>query len=592
MAHETLYSALDSAAPCIRLLNLHPGNLEEDIVCHFVPGQISQLDSYEALSYVWGNQEDLASISVDKHQHFLSKDLAAAIRRLRLDESARLLWIDQVCINQHDVEERNSQVSLMRDIYSSARQVIVWFGEGTPTTDLAISFMNEQSQLMGGPGKESPENILPLLMQAAHQDELMAIAKGIILRPWWQRAWIIQEIVLARDATLVCGSMNISWQTVTSFIQCLWEYRYDLVQEAENDLEQMAPKGFIWHRLQHVRKHIKEDQGGFSAWKLVLFFRYCESTLPEDRIYSLLGLCSDIKNVGFDVDYSRHHHDTFKLFTKSMTEANGSLNWLCHAGRPNPVETLPSWCPDFEIPAGIKPDPLLPSDDSQLYNASGNQVFNAGISPDASILCSKGVRVDSIGQLCHGLRAILKGCHQKFEDESTADQIDLEASHQRYGEELGIELEKTVTADRIPALRGGQITRILPGQSYRTLRNLLTNSSIAQSEVEPLLNQMNIWLTSTLALRSFFVSKTGWVGLVPEWTKIDDLICILFGFKVPVVLRQQGDHYIFIGEWYITSCFALRQLLITYSYVARLMDGEVLNLLETGDLQIEDLKIQ
>ncbi len=77
----------------------------------------------------------------------------------------------------------------------------------------------------------------------------------------------------------------------------------------------VGAKAFIWQRLEFVQKRIQGDKRGIKAWELILYFRYCQSTRPEDRIYALLGLCSDIGGKGFEVDYKRSHHDTFTLFT-------------------------------------------------------------------------------------------------------------------------------------------------------------------------------------------------------------------------------------------------------------------------------------
>ena len=48
---------------------------------------------------------------------------------LRHTSQARTLWIDQICINQTDLQERSEQVRIMRQIYSKAQLVILWLGE-------------------------------------------------------------------------------------------------------------------------------------------------------------------------------------------------------------------------------------------------------------------------------------------------------------------------------------------------------------------------------------------------------------------------------------------------------------------------------
>jgi hypothetical protein len=69
------------------------------------------------------------------------------------------------------------------------------------------------------------------------------------------------------------------------------------------------------------------------------------------------------------------------------------------------------------------------------------------------------------------------------------------------------------------------------------------NNPLLAEAFKPWEHGMRVFIVSTLMNRALFVSETGWVGLVPRWAKPGDLICILFGCKVPVVLRGQGDYY-------------------------------------------------
>jgi hypothetical protein len=65
----------------------------------------------------------------------IRKNLEAALRHLRLTQEARYLWVDAICINQDDMDERSRQVSIMSEIYSKASQVVVWLGEREEPSD-------------------------------------------------------------------------------------------------------------------------------------------------------------------------------------------------------------------------------------------------------------------------------------------------------------------------------------------------------------------------------------------------------------------------------------------------------------------------
>jgi hypothetical protein len=92
---------------------------------------------YEALSYVCGDQNDTLPIYVDEsdcnassgNTLQITKNLHAALSRLRDHNFDRIMWVDAICIHQDSKEERRQQVQLMAKIYSSAHRVTVWLGE-------------------------------------------------------------------------------------------------------------------------------------------------------------------------------------------------------------------------------------------------------------------------------------------------------------------------------------------------------------------------------------------------------------------------------------------------------------------------------
>lgn len=94
--------------------------------------RIASLDTnleYEALSYVWGDLPAQEAIMVSDHRILVTPNLFTALKRLRYEEKIRTMWIDQICINQWDIEEKSSQVAMMRDIYKSCSHCIIWLGE-------------------------------------------------------------------------------------------------------------------------------------------------------------------------------------------------------------------------------------------------------------------------------------------------------------------------------------------------------------------------------------------------------------------------------------------------------------------------------
>ena len=138
------YAALDVKRREIRLLRLLPGSRADPLECEIISG-ISLTDlklDYEAISYRAGDVDANENIKVQGLEFNAFASLAAALRMFRDGESARLLWTDQICIDQANVAERESQVQIMRDIYESAYRTLVWLGEVEDDPNgLALTFV-------------------------------------------------------------------------------------------------------------------------------------------------------------------------------------------------------------------------------------------------------------------------------------------------------------------------------------------------------------------------------------------------------------------------------------------------------------------
>jgi len=154
---EYQYEALNTQRNEIRILNLLPGKFDDRLSviltrqellprANYSSGSSSSRlpPHYEALSYVWGSQEDKVQLSVrtakigeadallkspaataDFQCLYITRNLHRALPFLRYEHEPRELWIDAICVNQNDLVERSQQVQRMADVYSLASQVIV-----------------------------------------------------------------------------------------------------------------------------------------------------------------------------------------------------------------------------------------------------------------------------------------------------------------------------------------------------------------------------------------------------------------------------------------------------------------------------------
>ena len=132
----------------------------------------------------------------------MTVNLEAALRYLRDVSVEKVIWIDAICIDQSSIEERNSQVLLMRHIYRNATLVQVWLGEAAKGSDEAVEVLEELGR--GTPFKDVRIRGKPLNgPRLEHVIDLLA-------RPWWKWVWVQQEFTLAREALLYCGRSSLS----------------------------------------------------------------------------------------------------------------------------------------------------------------------------------------------------------------------------------------------------------------------------------------------------------------------------------------------------------------------------------------------
>ena len=89
--------------------------------------------SYETISYYWGDSALKCQIEIGGHYMPVPQSTFAALRRVRLPDRPRTVWIDAVCIDQQNIEERGHQVALMRDVYSNSVGNLVYLGEADST---------------------------------------------------------------------------------------------------------------------------------------------------------------------------------------------------------------------------------------------------------------------------------------------------------------------------------------------------------------------------------------------------------------------------------------------------------------------------
>jgi hypothetical protein len=244
-----IYAPLDSTRREIRLLELLPAPADDEtlVSCTISVVSLDDQPDYAALSYVWGDASITSTILLNGVQTTVTGNLAAALQHLPRNRSVRSylerkgvfrIWADAICIDQGNVEERNQQVALMADLYSSADHVFSWLGTAnfipkaiqTLGRILAerirtdIDTLTELQWL-----RQYPElyevNIPPEEGHVLIPNQCWEAVRDFIHLPYWSRMWIFQEIILSGDEklTFVSDGVCIRDTPLRAALSCLRE---------------------------------------------------------------------------------------------------------------------------------------------------------------------------------------------------------------------------------------------------------------------------------------------------------------------------------------------------------------------------------
>jgi hypothetical protein len=265
------YAPLDHQKASLRLIRvLEAKSSEGYIQCEIRHATIE--DSYICLSYVWGDELAGHTIILG-NQHFRIRNnlysfLVTTTQKRRLLEN--WLWIDALSIDQTNVEERNHQVQQMGLIFSRAREVLAWLGDNA---EIAAYLYKVEEAFIQGPGFHSNQLAPPFRGTTEYRQQL-----AFHQSEYWKRAWITQEVALARQIT-VCASLA--------------EMTFELFPATYYD--GLPPDDNL-----KCAEGIKFK--GRSLIDLINWFEAKESHERRDCIYSLLALCGEGSDL--HVDYN------------------------------------------------------------------------------------------------------------------------------------------------------------------------------------------------------------------------------------------------------------------------------------------------
>ena len=349
-------------------VSLSDGDLETDPPLLFPEAHQFRFcwGDFAALSYEWGDTAATTNIFINGIEFQATKNLAAVLHTLRdmgafITDSGYYLWVDAVCINQTDAAERTREVARMRYLYSTAASVVTWLGPAKDKSDKAFRLLRVLSRYYGSEveGTRLREMLSSELdpehdVLKAGEGNWLAVNR-LTLRSYWERLWIIQELALGGERTIIlCGQDRIPWQQMCYGFgvihQFLWVVKDQLTKADRQKVDVMDTR--TWENsgpMHHIWKDLwaaSERSDAPDLTRLLEIATYTKCYDPRDRIYGLLGLMDAALADRISSDYTVDAPEVFKRFCLAYMDTYKSLEFLRDANCWG-SSGAPTWVPDW-----------------------------------------------------------------------------------------------------------------------------------------------------------------------------------------------------------------------------------------------------
>lgn len=572
---------------------------------------------YAALSYVWGNKETVHHAYIDGRAHPVTRNLHFALSRLAAIEgltsfqsgTPSALWIDQLCINQQDRSEKNHQVAMMTRIYRQARRVYVCLGDSATAKD-ACHLISRMGYKIGLDATRfefvSDMPRADLNDVEAEQASDWEALRDMMRSEWFTRTWVVQEIGLARKATVLYGEYQFEWASLmTLFVWLSMGGRpfYDYFELSGWTTHQM------WVTFDTTNRKVTRifQPHGFLDLMSHTSHTY-HVTDARDRIYALLGHPNAPSRSSHWTSsstslivpaYERSVRDVYLEFARiwlQNTRDSRLLACVYHKDLPREElelagkDKLPSWCPDWSyLPLGGS---IIDSARTPRGNcASGSDKFWFKLRLD--ILEVRGYIFDTIAEtlpsfselptmtesLAHEMIFHYRAAKTIFKlarlcrmvmtsPRISADQrakiFAIFAMVTQRCKQDTLEQEESIAAGLVACL--SEALSCLPSDDtsetaadYRRDLELLLASSHLQSHPEAA-SSGGMYVAGVTLMsdcRRLFITRRGYVGCGPDVMRKGDVCCVISGCRVPYVLRHtERGSFLLVGEAFIQGAMS------------------------------------
>ncbi|KAK8139375.1 hypothetical protein PG984_002755 [Apiospora sp. TS-2023a] len=546
-------------------------------------------------------------------QRHVWRDIARN-RYERLENTTSLqtaVWVDALCINQDDPKERAQQVKLMGQIYRRAMTVKIWLGNEPHrprgpipvpnTTPLArynlqqygdmpvvLSFLaqalrnpqDEENSLLGlrpAEDRNYRNHVYGLLWPFSDEWDIL---RDFFANPYFQRVWIVQEVVAARHAVAILGDWHLDWAALGQAASWFARNGYASPrvsrlappkQQKNKDMVPVGEAAALWDASRALGKRLP-------LLGLLKEFRMRQAGQDVDRLYATLGIAEETADAGcrglhrlLEPDYEKPLLDVYRDAARYLIVQRRSLRVLCHVDNGQErASGWPSWVPDWRQAKASSE--IWDAEDTKGLTADGCQTVVFGAVSHENRLPLRGREADRIRSYGVKLESYGMG-HVTYMQERDFVQAAWKLTSRgaqgrgdgepRTKSEILDTFVKTVTAGFV----GGQVD--IAAQVSKTPRATMADawSWLSKHFDDASLTNTGqpVWakkgdagrfheaFVRVCTDRRFFVTDKGRIGIGPEAMAEGDRVVILLGSRVPFLVREVGPRYRLVGECYVAG---------------------------------------
>jgi hypothetical protein len=613
----------------IRVIELLPGTNCDTIICNLTSERRQDIENtYDAISYVWGNPNDTVEIICCDKILSITASLADALRTIRSKspETSHRLWADAICINQRNNEEKNHQVKRIGEVYENARQVLAWLGPDEDGIALDCFNLLKKCNLHLDELLHTYKHIQNIpsydtLSLLCDDPEGWSKLRRLMSRSWFSRVWVVQEAGLAKECHLLWGDESMSFAELIEFA-CFCDGRTSITKLIGGD-------GLTVGFWKIVFRCIYRTYNNASSWRCSkpLIQSLCQKHLhspglfldvlqigkslsaadPRDHIYAFLGNPLAFSNEGkllLEPDYDKNERDVyFDIACALLKSSHESPYVLCFVQHTSADEVTgsngPSWIPRWKK-SERGPMPFFSIGNIGLSHMTGGSVdiqyrVHRGFG-DERLLTLHGFIFDHLtwtsellktenfalnpgrwdDQLRTSQRAYIevlwKSASLAFKQCQGPTEL---LEYARYPDDFSFTL---VTGyDNRQSLKDHRkrfkaYLRALP-RAYNSEQPTTAAILSGKEACNAFRYEVN---TRNCSNRRLAVTNLGRFALVPQFAQPGDVCCVFLGMVTPFILRSRAARFGDKGRYYH---------LVGEAYVHGVMSGELVKGLNNTDIE-------